>query len=80
MLWKVKRRCRENVYLKSLDQCPQGNLMSCQMAQAKAGEGEGERAERGGVKLAGGCRGGCQVILFLPCPAEKAVIILIPDC
>lgn len=54
-----------------------GNLILCQMAQAKAGEWEVRKYKIGSVRQRLHQR---LLNNFLPCPAERAVIILIPDC
>lgn len=55
MLWMVKERHREKVYVmkRVYGSVPTGNLFQCQMAKAKAGGSEVRRLKIGGVKLAG---------------------------
>lgn len=82
MLWMVKERHREKVYVvkRIYGSVPTGNLIQCQMAKAKAGESEVRRIKIGGVKLAGAAEDVVENYIFLPCPAEKAVIIQFSDC
>lgn len=84
MLWKVKGWHREEVYVKQrvFGSVSTGNLIPCQTAQVKAGEREVRKYKIGGVKLAGAAEEAVLFcfVFFPPCPAEKAVIILIPDC
>lgn len=55
MLWKVKgkARGRKCKWRRVFGSVSTGNLIPCQTAQAKAGEGEVRKDEIGGVKLAG---------------------------
>lgn len=56
-----------------------GNLIPCQMAQAKAGEREVRKYKIGGVKLAGAAVEAVESF-FVPVLLKAAVIIPIPDC
>lgn len=66
MLWKVKGRHGEEVYVKQrvFGSVSTGNLIPCQTAQAKAGEREVRKYKIGGVKLAGAAEEAL-IILFL---------------
>lgn len=81
MLWMVKERHREKVYVmkRVYGSVLTGNLIQCQMAKAKACESEVRVIKIGGGKLARAAEEVVE-IYFLPRPAEEAVIIQIPDC
>lgn len=73
MLWMVKERHRENVYVmkRVYGSVPTGNLIQCQMAKAKAGESEVRRLKTGGVKLAGVAEEVVENYIFCPVLLKK---------